>query len=160
MSIEFINKRASELAKLGDKNKLMIEFEDDSGEIKDPKEIEKRWQEREGMGPILTSAGYVVMEDPRIPKERMAEYLKWLEKRNIPAFGHVAFGIVHPRFQRGSELIKELFEKVQEMGGTVSGEHGIGLTKKKYLDQETREQIEKLKKKYDPKNILNRGKVI
>jgi FAD/FMN-containing dehydrogenase len=160
MSIEFINREAAKLANLGDKNKLMIEFEDDSGEIKDPQEIEKRWDEREGMGPILTSTGYVVMEDPRIPKERMVEYLKWLEERGIPAFGHVAFGIVHPRFERGSKLIKELFAFVQKIGGEVSGEHGIGLTKKKYLDEKKKAQIRELKKKYDPKNILNRGKVI
>lgn len=160
MSIEFINKKASEIAGLGQSNKLLVEFEDNSGEITDKQEIESKWEQREGMGPVLTSAGYVVMEDPMIPKDRMFEFLKWLEQHDIPSFGHIAFGIVHPRFRRGSELVNEMFEFVQKIGGKVSGEHGIGLTKKRYLEEPSKKRIKALKKKYDPKNILNRGKVI
>jgi FAD/FMN-containing dehydrogenase len=160
ISIEFINKKASEIAGFGRIDKLLVEFEDESGEIKDKEKIEKLWEQREGMGPILTSAGYVVMEDPRIPEEKMGEFLDWLEERGIPAFGHVAYGIVHPRFKRDSGMIEELFVFVQKIGGEVSGEHGIGLTKKKYLDENKKAEIKKLKEKYDPKSILNRGKVI
>lgn len=160
VSIEMVNKKASQIAELGEKNFLLVEFEDDSGQITDPKEIEKKWEIREGMGPILTSTGHILMEDPQIPENKMAEFLRWLEEKDIPAFGHIAIGIVHPRFARGSDLIDEMFEFIQKIGGDISGEHGIGLTKKKYLDPKAKQEIVKLKKKYDPNSILNRGKVI
>jgi len=87
----------------------------------------------------------------------MAEFLAWLEQEDIPSFGHIGEGIIHPCFPIGSEKIQAMFGKVAQLGGSVSGEHGIGLAKRKYAPQELAAEITHLKRKYDPENILNRG---
>ena len=61
------------------------------------------------------------------------------------------------------KVIRELFKRVIEMQGTLSGEHGIGLTKAPYLEMElSREVVQlmiRLKNAFDPKGILNPGKI-
>jgi glycolate oxidase len=60
-------------------------------------------------------------------------------------------------------ITKKVFEKVLELGGTLSGEHGIGLTKSPYLSMEipkpAYDLMVRLKKAFDPKGILNPGKI-
>ncbi len=62
------------------------------------------------------------------------------------------------------QAIDEIFETALSLGGTLSGEHGIGLAKSKYLENETSRGTilysRRLKKALDPKNILNPGKMI
>jgi glycolate oxidase len=61
------------------------------------------------------------------------------------------------------DLVRELFRKVVEMRGTISGEHGIGITKAPYLDMELAgpviQLMARIKKAFDPKGILNPGKI-
>lgn len=61
------------------------------------------------------------------------------------------------------EGIRKLFDKTLELGGTISGEHGIGLTKRKYLhleyDENTLDYMKRIKYGFDPDNLLNPGKV-
>ena len=64
---------------------------------------------------------------------------------------------------RASRAKEALFRKVIELGGTLSGEHGIGITKAKFLplelDQTTLHVMQSMKKLFDPANILNPGKI-
>ncbi|KPK45915.1 MAG: hypothetical protein AMK74_01915, partial [Nitrospira bacterium SM23_35] len=66
-------------------------------------------------------------------------------------------------YQKGSDLVEQIFRKALELGGTISGEHGIGLTKAKYVNMElSRREVkvmESIKNVFDPKNILNPGKI-
>jgi len=59
--------------------------------------------------------------------------------------------------------IRELFERVKELGGTISGEHGIGLVQRDYMDimfsESHLELMHSIKKVFDPKGILNPGKI-
>jgi glycolate oxidase len=160
LSVEFINASAAELMELEKGNHIIVEFESDQGLIKDEKDAEKIIHMREGAGPVLTTKGFVVMEDPFIPQKKMKQFLNWLGRNKIPAFGHIAFGIIHPRFEKDSKKIEKMFEFVEKVGGDVSGEHGIGLTKKKFLKRSTIDAIRKMKKKHDAYGILNRDKVI
>lgn len=160
ISLEFTNKVAAKIAETDFKYFLFAEYEDDSGKINNPEEIQAVWQFRESFGQILASSGYVITEDPKIPLDKMSEFLAWLSNNKIPAFGHIGAGIIHPRFKENSHLIKEMFEFVDKIGGEVTGEHGIGLLKKEFASREFKQKIVDLKKKYDPKDILNRGKVI
>ncbi len=131
IGIEYFNRISAKIAGLDEKNHLFIEFASEEGSIKEPKEIDKIWALRDGMGPICSADGRIVMEDPRIPKDKIPEFIEWTEKNELPCFGHIGLGIFHPRFKMDQEkLIKEMFKFVKEIGGDVSGEHGIGLNKK------------------------------
>ena len=65
--------------------------------------------------------------------------------------------------ERAQNIVRELFSKVILMGGTITGEHGIGITKAPYIEMElsrpTLELMARLKKAFDPNNILNPGKM-
>ncbi|MBW2027959.1 MAG: FAD-binding protein [Deltaproteobacteria bacterium] len=120
-----------------------------------------------------------VSEDIVVPRSRMAElvsFLGSLEKKHhlpIPAFGHAGDGNIHVNImfdgQKPQEagavdkVVKELFRKVLDMGGTISGEHGIGVTKASYIGMELPpaaiDLMVRLKKAFDPNEILNPGKI-
>ncbi len=161
LSIEFFDRFTAELSGLENRYHLFIEFGSQDGEIKDENEIQKIWKMREDVGTVLSSNGYMFMEDPEIPFEKLPEFMNWSETNKIPCFGHVALGVIHQRFSKEQKnKIPEMFNLVQKLGGKVSGEHGIGIWKKDYLDRETIEKLKELKKKYDPDNLLNRGKIL
>jgi glycolate oxidase len=160
-TIEFFNRFCAEFAGIDKLNHLLVGFESDEGSVKKQDEIEGLWRIREGMGPVSSGQGFSVMEDPKIPDIALGEFLRWIDSRGLPCFGHIGVGIFHPRFKRGSDTaIKEMFEFVKKLGGRVSGEHGIGLTKKSYAEKEQVDEVKRLKQVYDPDNILNKGKII
>jgi glycolate oxidase len=87
--------------------------------------------------------------------------LNWLELKKIPVFGHISVGILHPCFYQGQkEHIPDLMKFVRRVGGQVSGEHGIGLLKRKYVEMNDKKILMNVKKRTDPKNKFNIGKVI
>ena len=159
IAVEYMDKLTCKLSGDEDAYKLFIEYESDEGDIKDPAEIEKRMHNRNIIGQTLSSKGYIVIEDPRIPHEKIPEFLEYLSGKQIPSFGHIGIGVIHARLKTDQDL-EGFHEMVQSLGGDVSGEHGIGLTKRKYASVEMKNKIAGLKKKYDPENILNRGKII
>ncbi|MBU0908355.1 MAG: glycolate oxidase subunit GlcD, partial [Proteobacteria bacterium] len=91
----------------------------------------------------------------------------------IFTFGHAGDGNIHVNIMldkndarevaRAEIATKALFEKVIKLGGTLSGEHGIGITKAAYLplelDAASLEVMRGIKKYFDPNNILNPGKI-
>jgi glycolate oxidase len=91
----------------------------------------------------------------------------------IVNFGHAGDGNIHvnimvdknnkEEYARGQALVKEIFRATIELGGTISGEHGVGLTKAAYISMEIPEAeldlMKKIKGVFDPKNILNPGKI-
>lgn len=107
----------------------------------------------------------------------MVEYLHNLHTEvdiRIKTFGHAGDGNLHSyilrddlsqeEFERRMELAMEkIYQKAKELGGQVSGEHGIGFAKKPYLkeslDEENLALMAGIKKAFDPKNILNPHKV-
>lgn len=159
IAVEYMDKLTARLSNDEDKFFLFVEYENDEGDIKDGKEIEKRMKSRTVLGQTLASKGYIVVEDPKIPMDRIPEFLDWLNAKEIPNYGHIGVGIIHARVKRNYDL-KEFYEKVQELGGDVSGEHGVGIMKRQYATYELRNRIIRLKDRYDPRGILNRGKVI
>lgn len=162
LSIEFINKTAAIIAEEDEKFHLFVEYENEGyGEITNQDEIDKIWKFRDGFGQIIASKGYTVTEDPKIIDEKLPKFLNWLSINKIPAFGHIGVGIIHPRFKKNSNnLIKDMFEFVLKNGCETTGEHGIGLLKREFISKEFKQKIIDLKRRYDPKDILNRGKVI
>ncbi len=160
LALEYVDKYCSSLVGLGDNNHLIIEYEGEEGEVKGEK-MKELWSKRDNLYTSVASRGYTVVEDPQIPLESIDKFLYWLQKNEIPTYGHIGVGIIHPHFKdSNSNIIKEMFAVVKKLKGNVSGEHGIGILKKAYLDKEYVENIKKLKEVYDPNNILNRGKII
>ena len=106
----------------------------------------------------------------------MLQRLRKLSEDNgvkIVNFGHAGDGNIHinimvdkknrEEYKKGLDLVGQIFKETLELGGTISGEHGIGLTKAPYLDMEISETglsvMKSIKKVFDPKNILNPGKI-
>ncbi len=146
----------------------------------DNKEAESLWEARRDISPsLLRLRPHKISEDVVVPRSKMAEFVAYLNRQGaryglpIPAFGHAGDGNVHVNIMLDKEnsreledahiLIRELFGKVIQMGGTITGEHGIGITKAAYLGMEiTPEGIElmhRIKKAFDPQGILNPGKI-
>jgi len=157
-AIEFISQRANSIVKkpAGKKNTVIVEFEDSSGAIKERPEVKRIMDHRKTISSQLASDGYVIVEDPKVPLEKVAEFLQELEKQEIPSYGHLGYGVIHPRLRQNNERSK-IAEIVAKVGANPVGEHGIGLLKKAV---KTKEWLLPLKKKYDPGNVMNPGKVL
>lgn len=119
--------------------------------------------------------------DVVVPKGRVADFIKYTHEvagitgLRIPSFGHAGDGNLHIYLckdnlpeelwqKKTEEAFDLLYARAREYGGMVSGEHGIGYAKKPYLAKQVGDkQIElmrQIKRVFDPKNILNPGKVI
>jgi len=139
------------------------------------------WQARRDALPALARLKpTTVLEDATVPRSKIPEMVKRINEIGkkyhitIGTFGHAGDGNLHPtiltdkrnheEFSRVEQAIDEIFETALSFGGTLSGEHGIGLAKSKYLENETSRGTilysRRLKKALDPKNILNPGKMI
>ena len=119
------------------------------------------------------------VEDLSVPMSKVADTLRVIsdigEKYDlkIPTVGHAGDGNLHPvisfdgtnpeEVKRVEEATEELFEKVIKLGGTLTGEHGIGLAKARLMpfehEDEAMDVMRSLKALFDPNNILNPGKI-
>ena len=144
------------------------------------KERAALWKLRKSLSPaIVKIAPLKFNEDICVPLSRipdMAAFVEELGKRHdvqVVTFGHSGDGNLHVNFmthwKRPDEIarvktaIEELFRETVRMGGTLSGEHGIGIAKRPYLgielDDATMEFEKLIKHAFDPENILNPGKI-
>jgi len=141
---------------------------------------EKLWEARRAVSPALFRISPTkINEDIVVPRSRLPEMLRILrglsEKTGIRIvnFGHAGDGNIHvnlmvdrnnkDEYEKAGKLVEDIFSATLELGGTISGEHGVGLTKKDYIAMEIRpdelELMKKIKAVFDPKNILNPGKI-
>jgi len=147
---------------------------------KDAAEAETYWKMRSaGFAAVFGAAHTVIAEDVAVPRDKLAEFIKKLEeisKRTgffIQYLGHAGDGNLHPsiftdmrnkeEFERAQETMGEIFRAAMELGGVLSGEHGIGLEKQRFLkeamDPVAIDIMKKIKGILDPNNILNPGKI-
>ncbi len=135
------------------------------------------WSARRGVLPSLESLGKLIRhEDVVVPRSKIPDLIAYTEEieRNtglkVASFGHAADGNIHVNilYEEDQKEIMEravdmVIEKVWELGGTASGEHGIGLIKKKHLLLEQGEALVRLQREikgvFDPKNLFNPDKV-
>jgi glycolate oxidase len=158
--IEFLDKRVSEFVGLPFKYHLIIEYESDEGKIKGA-EFTKLLQTRDKVYPMLAEKGYTRIEDPKILLDRFTKLFNYLESYSIPVFGHLSVGILHPCFTKEQEkLIPEVMQLAKRLSGQISGEHGIGLLKREYVDVNDKKLLAVIKNRLDPANKFNSGKVI
>ncbi|MBE7706922.1 MAG: FAD-binding protein [Cyanobacteria bacterium SIG30] len=145
---------------------------------KNNEENEKIWRaRRSAFGSVAKLKPDVITEDVVVPRDKivpLVEGIKRICKNNnvtVCIMGHVADGNIHPNFALDLEKEKDIFNKTKDelfelalsLGGTLSGEHGIGYEKKKYLnkalDQNAYKYMEKIKILFDPNNIMNPDKM-
>jgi glycolate oxidase len=160
---------------------LLTQYE--SGEVyfaDDAQQKAELWKMRRRAGEAIKMAGYTIEEDTVVPRAELPALIRIVKqlgkKYNFHAvcFGHAGDGNLHIRIKKEGTLnslddpglvegLRALFAEVHRLGGTISGEHGIGLIQKGYLDIVTREAnlelMRGIKKTFDPNNILNAGKI-
>jgi glycolate oxidase len=140
-------------------------------------ERDKLWKARRSISAALYSLKpRKLNEDIVVPRSRIVDALHAIEqvaaRRNllIANFGHAGDGNLHVNIMaddaelpQAKEAVREVFAIALELGGSISGEHGIGLSKAAYLPMESGpaaiEAMKRIKHALDPNNILNPGKI-
>src|SRR5688500_12126173 len=143
-------------------------------------EEDKLWDVRRAISPSLMKYGTLkINEDVVVPRSKVPELVARIEqigKRHntfVANFGHAGDGNIHVNFvvdrddadaiARARECVAETFQLSVDLGGTISGEHGIGYVKSPYMhcaiDRPTLEIMKGIKKVFDPNGILNPGKM-
>ncbi|MFJ5768806.1 FAD-binding oxidoreductase [Psychrobacillus sp. NPDC093180] len=147
---------------------------------KDNEEAQQLWQARKLVSPAIVKIKPTkISEDATVPRSKIPEMFQRLkeirEKYNVHlvVFGHAGDGNLHPNIiadqrdeeemRRVEQAVEEIFETAVELGGTLSGEHGIGLMKAPFMEMELGKDglhmMKLIKDAWDPQNILNPGKI-
>jgi len=178
--IEVDGDQASVMAQAEKIRKIVLEHHAIRCDLtQDLKEADKLWQARRTVSQATYNLNPVkVNEDVVVPRSEIPTLIRALEemgkKYRIPilSFGHAGDGNFHVSMMikdteeehaRAEAAVEELFARTISLGGTLSGEHGIGLSKAPYLGMELSDQailtMKKIKQLFDPNNILNPGKI-
>ena len=145
-----------------------------------PQEAEELWKARRAISPALFRLRpHKINEDIVVPRDKIPEAIERFEDISrrlellIVSFGHAGDGNIHVNVmfdgkkpeekKRAQEAVAEIFQVVLDLGGTLSGEHGVGLTKAPFLSLEldpvSLTLMKKIKDLFDPNHILNPGKI-
>ncbi len=154
-----------------------------SGEIllaETAEEQNRLWKVRRTIGEATRAGRMIKEEDTVVPRAELAKLWTCIKttakKYEIEAFcfGHAGDGNLHVHIPRPKEnvgdwaertdkAVREIFEYTVSLGGTLSGEHGIGLVQKEYMDipfsNVELDLMKRIKEVFDPKGILNPGKM-
>ena len=138
------------------------------------------WKIRRKANEASVTAGYTIEEDTVVPRAELPKLIKGVKALavengfKVVSYGHAGDGnlhvrINHPLYKKSYEneviqdILFKIFELVKSLGGTISGEHGIGLIQKSFMpvmfDPITMELMKGIKKVFDPNHILNAGKI-
>ena len=171
-SLDYQQKRVVELCKIAGASDVVVCHDDEEANV--------YWtSRRSSFGACAELKPNVVAEDVIVPREHMAELVEGIKKIcdansvTVCIMGHVGDGNVHPNIPldiNNPEDVKnyqkakdEIHHLAVNLGGTLSGEHGIGCEKSKYMpfavDEVTLDYMKRIKKVFDPKNILNPQKI-
>jgi glycolate oxidase len=143
-----------------------------------PEDAEKLWQARRtAFGAVARLRPNCIVEDATVPVKRLPEIIRKIVELTdkyqlkIAILAHAGDGNLHPlimtdlrdgeEMARIEKALEEMYESALSMGGTLSGEHGIGIAKKRFMamefSQSAIEIMRGIKKVFDPNNILNPG---
>jgi glycolate oxidase len=134
---------------------------------------------RSAFSALARLAPTTILEDATVPRSELAKMIRFVAEvakkydLRVGTFGHMGDGNLHPTFltdernkdemHRVEEAFKEIFDEAIRLGGTITGEHGIGMAKKSFLpkfagDAQMR-VMRALRRALDPNGILNPGKM-
>jgi len=162
-------------------SELLTQF--DCGEIffaDDAQQKAELWKLRRRVAEAVKLDGYTIEEDTVVPRAELPALIRGVKELGkeyhfkVVCYGHAGDGNLHIRIKKEGNIyslnnpnvipaLKALFELVKKLGGTISGEHGIGLIQKEYMgimfgDMQL-EIMRGIKRTFDPNNILNSGKI-
>ncbi len=145
-----------------------------------PGEAAGLWKARKAISPALFQfAPHKINEDIVVPRSRIPEMIRRIESLReetglfMASFGHAGDGNIHfnimldkndPKaLKKANDAVERIFDYTLELGGTISGEHGVGITKAPYLSKELGPEaillMKRIKNAFDPNGILNPGKI-
>ena len=140
----------------------------------------KLWKARKAISPALFRYGPdKINEDIVVPRNKIPDMVKKIDELRkktglvMVSFGHAGDGNIHlnimldkknkEEFRKAEAAVEVLFEYTLELGGTISGEHGVGITKAPYIQKEIGAVelglMKKIKNVFDPNGVLNPGKI-
>ena len=143
-----------------------------------PEEAEKLWQARRtAFGAVASMRPNCIVEDATVPVKKLPEIIRKVVELTqkydlqVAVLAHAGDGNLHPLIMtdlrdkeemgRVDQMLEELCEAAIQMGGTLSGEHGIGIAKARFMEMEFTETalnlMRSIKRVFDPNNILNPG---
>ena len=143
-------------------------------------EAKDLWRARQAISPALFRLGPdKINEDIVVPRNRIPDMVEWIDELRsgtgltIVTFGHAGDGNIHfnimldrrdkETLEKAESAVKELFGQTIALGGTISGEHGVGITKAPYIGMEVGSEeialMKRIKAVFDPNGILNPGKI-
>ena len=134
---------------------------------------------RSAFSALARVAPTTILEDVTVPRSELAGMVRFIEavaqkyRLRIGTFGHAGDGNLHPTFltnertaeemHRVEAAFREIFDEAIRRGGTITGEHGVGLSKKAFLPKFAGEAqmrvLRELRRAFDPNGILNAGKM-
>ncbi|MEH7479722.1 glycolate oxidase subunit GlcD [Neobacillus drentensis] len=138
-----------------------------------------RTARRAALSAIARLKPTTILEDATVPRSEIANMVQAINEitekyqLTICTFGHAGDGNLHPtcatdarnheEMERVEKAFEEIFEKAIDLGGTITGEHGVGAMKAPYLEWKLKEEgiaaMKSIKLAFDPNNIMNPGKV-
>ena len=146
----------------------------------DAQQKNELWKLRRRVAEAVKLDGYTIEEDTVVPRAELPALIRGVRELGIKynfkavSYGHAGDGNLHIRIKKegiinsfGDEemtkILRALFELVKKLGGTISGEHGIGLIQKGFMDivfeEKQLDLMRQIKNAFDPNNILNAGKI-
>lgn len=155
----------------------------EAGEIffaDDAQQKAELWKLRRRTAEAVKIAGYTIEEDTVVPRAELPALIKGVKALGLQynfkavCYGHAGDGNLHVRIKKEgtensfgdpemNEALRAMFKLVYSLGGTISGEHGIGLIQKGYMDivfaEANLRLMREIKRAFDPNNILNAGKI-
>jgi len=162
-------------------SELLVQYE--AGEVffaDDAQQKAELWKLRRRVAEAVKSSGYTIEEDTVVPRAELPKLIRGVKELgkqfgfHAVCYGHAGDGNLHIRINHPekknsfgdaemNKALRALFSLVKELGGTISGEHGIGLIQKDYMDIVFEEAnlrlMRSIKQAFDPNNILNAGKI-
>jgi glycolate oxidase len=143
-------------------------------------EAKELWKARQAISPALFRLGPdKINQDIVVPRSRIPDMVEWIDDLRrrtgltIVTFGHAGDGNIHfnvildkrdkETLAKAESAVQDLFQKTVALGGTISGEHGVGVSKAPYIGMEIGAAelalMKRLKATFDPNGVLNPGKI-
>ena len=170
-----VDEEAAKMAELAKKNGAMeVRIAKDDAEA-----TKLATARRSAFSALARVSPTTILEDATVPRSELAKMVRFVEviakKYNlrVGTFGHMGDGNLHPTFLtderdademgRVHEALEEIVTKTLALGGTITGEHGVGLAKKAWLRRQVGEHshdlMREIKRAWDPRGLLNPGKI-